>query len=301
MVDFNQDKQVNIFSLVSGNIEDIKVQLGDYVTKGQVLAIVKSSEMAGYDNNLIVAETNEKLMKRQLDVAKELYKTKVYSEVDVLTAQVNYDQAVSAVEMAKRILKINGNNEKGEYVIKAPVSGFIVQKNVTNNTAVRADNGSNLFTISDLKEVWIQANVYEAYVEKVHVGDPVQVKILSEPDRIFTGKIDKILNVLDPTSKVIKVRVVLANPDYILKPLMYASVLVSNSANTESLCIPSSALVYERSKYYVLLYHGKGNADITPVEILNSFGERTYIKTGLKEGDKIISKLALQIFAELNN
>jgi cobalt-zinc-cadmium efflux system membrane fusion protein len=55
MVDFDQDKQVNIFSLVSGNIQDIKVQLGDYVSAGQVLAIVKSSEMAGYSNNLVVA------------------------------------------------------------------------------------------------------------------------------------------------------------------------------------------------------------------------------------------------------
>ena len=55
MVDFDQDKQVSIFSLVSGNVKDIKVQLGDYVTAGQVLATVKSSEMAGYSNNLVIA------------------------------------------------------------------------------------------------------------------------------------------------------------------------------------------------------------------------------------------------------
>jgi len=67
MVDFNQDKQVNIFPLISGNIQDIKVQLGDYVTAGQTLAIVKSSEMAGYSNNLIIAETNVTATKKQLD------------------------------------------------------------------------------------------------------------------------------------------------------------------------------------------------------------------------------------------
>ncbi len=53
MVDFDQDKQVNIYSLVSGNMQDITVQLGDFVSEGQVLAIVKSSEMAGYRNSLI--------------------------------------------------------------------------------------------------------------------------------------------------------------------------------------------------------------------------------------------------------
>src|SRR5208337_2313475 len=113
----------------------------------------------------------------------------------------------------------------------------------------------------------------------------------SEPDKIFTGKVDKILNVLDPSSKVVKVRVALQNPDYILKPQMYASVIVSNPEGREALCIPSSALVYETSRYYVLVYKGKGDADITPVEVLNTLGDKTYLSSGVREGDKIIASL----------
>jgi len=301
MVDFNQDKQVNIFSLVSGNITGITAQLGDYVSAGQVLGVVKSSEMAGYSNNLVIAETNLTAAQKQLDATTDLYKSGLASNLDVTNAQVSFDQARAALEAAKRILKINGDNTKGDYVIKSPVSGFIVQKNVTNNTSVRADNGSNLFTISDLKDVWVQANVYEANIEKVHLGDSVQVKILSEPDKIFRGKVDKILNVLDPASKVIKVRVVLQNPNYILKPQMYASVMVSNTAGRESLCVPNSALIYETSRYYVLVYKGRGDADITPVEVLNTLGNKTYISAGVQPGDKVISSLALQIYSELNN
>ncbi|MFX8266578.1 efflux RND transporter periplasmic adaptor subunit, partial [Acinetobacter baumannii] len=78
--------------------------------------------------------------------------------------------------------------------IKAPISGFIVQKNITNNTSIRSDNGTNLFTISDLKKVWIQANVYEANISKIHVGETVSVTTVSYPDRIFKGTIDKIVN-----------------------------------------------------------------------------------------------------------
>jgi cobalt-zinc-cadmium efflux system membrane fusion protein len=302
MVDFNQDKQVNIFSLVSGNIQDIKVQLGDYVNAGQVLAIVKSSEMAGYSNSLVIAQTTVTAAKKQLDATNDLFQSGLASILDVTNAQVNYDQAVSQLAMAKRILKINGDNINGEYVIKAPISGFIVQKNVTNNTSVRADNGTNLFTISDLKEVWVQANVYEANVEQVNLGDYVEVSILSAPNKVFVGKIDKILNVLDPTSKVIKVRIVLPKPDYILKPQMFASVLVSNpEKGREALCVPSKSLVYEKSRYYVLKYSGKGKADITPVEILNTLGDKTYVNSGINEGDKIIASTTLQIYSELNN
>jgi cobalt-zinc-cadmium efflux system membrane fusion protein len=275
--------------------------LGDYVTAGQVLAVVKSSEMAGYGNNLVIAETNVTATKKQLDATNDLYKSGLASILDVTTAQVNYDQALSQLETAKRILKINGDNTKGDYIIKSPINGFIVQKNVTNNTLVRTDNGTNLFTISDLKDVWVQANVYEANVEQIHPGDPVEVRILSAPDKFFTGKVDKILNVLDPTSKVIKVRVVLKNPDYILKPQMFASVLVSNPEGREALCVPSKALVYDRSRYYVLKYNGKGSADITPVEVLNTLGDKTYLSSGVNEGDKVIASLALQIYSELNN
>ena len=302
MVDFNQDKQVNIFSLVSGNVQNVKVQLGDNVTMGQVLAVVKSGEMAGYGNSLVIAETNLTATKKQLDATNDLFKSGLASSLDVTTAQVNYDQAESQLEMAKRVLKINGNNKNGDYIIKSPISGFIVQKNVTNNTMVRTDNGTNLFTISDLNDVWVQANVYEANVEQVNIGDNVEVRILSAPEKVFTGKVDKILNVLDPVSKVIKVRIVLHNEGYILKPQMFASVTVSNpEKGKETLCVPNNALVYERSRYYVLVYKGKGNADITPVEVLYTLDNKSYLSSGVHEGDFVIASSALQIYSELNN
>ncbi|MFX5884882.1 efflux RND transporter periplasmic adaptor subunit, partial [Acinetobacter baumannii] len=85
--------------------------------------------------------------------------------------------------------------------MRSPINGFIVQKNVTNNIAIRTDNSAAIFTISDLKNVWVQANVYEGNINLVHLGDEVDVKTISYPDKVFKGKIDKMLNVLDPNSK----------------------------------------------------------------------------------------------------
>ena len=301
MVDFDQDKQVNIFSLVSGIVDDVKVQLGDYVNEGQTLAVVKSSEMAGYNNNLVVAETNLRSTAKQLDASKELYKSGLASQLDVTTAQANYDQAVAQLEMVKKVLKINGNNTNGEYIIKAPISGFIVQKNITSNSSIRSDNSANLFTISDLKEVWVQANVYEANIDQVHQGDDADVRTLADPDKVHHGKVDKILNVLDPASRVIKVRIALPNPDYSLKPQMFASVTVSDPEHKLSLCVPAKALIYDNSQYYVLVYKGKGEAEITPVNVFNSYGDKTYLNSGVKAGDLIIASQALQMYGELNN
>jgi membrane fusion protein, heavy metal efflux system len=304
-VDFNQDKQVNIFPLISGNVEDVKVQLGDYVTAGQPLAVVKSMEMAGYSNNLIQAQTALTAAKKQLDATKDLYTSGLASILDLTNAQTGYDQAVAQLTMVQRVLKINGNDTAGQYIVRSPISGFIVQKTVTNSQAIRTDNGNPLFVISDLKNVWVWANVYESNLDKIHFGDYVDVTTLSYPGRVFKGRVDKIMHVLDANSRVTKVRVVIDNPDYALRPLMFASVNISNTQHQLALYVPKSALVFETSRYYVLVYHGNGKADITPVDPLNTLANavdgKIYIRQGVTQGQTVITKDAMQIYDQLNN
>jgi membrane fusion protein, heavy metal efflux system len=300
-VDFNQDNEVNIFPLVSGNVQDVKVELGDYVNAGQVLAIVQSSEMAGYSNNLVSAQANLSVAKKNLDAQQELFKSGLASQLDVTSAQSNYDQAMAQLEMTQRVLKINGDNTNGDYIIKAPISGFVVQKNITNSMSIRADNSSAVFAISDLKNVWVWANVYESNIDNIHLGDAVQVTTLSYPGRVFNGKVDKVLNVLDPTSKVMKVRIALPNADYALKPEMYASVLVTNKEDKQALCISSNALIFDHSQYYILKYNSQSDIQITPVQIINTVGDRTFIASGVQPGDKIIASQALLIYTALNS
>ena len=301
VVDFNPDKVANIFPLISGNLQNIKVMLGDYVQAGQVLGMVNSGEVANYNAALINAETNVLLTARVLQQQKDLFKSGLASQVDVTNAEVAAQQAEASKVAAQRIMSINGNNRQGEYFIKSPISGFVVQKNVTNGMAIRTDNGTNLFTISDLKEVWVQANVYEANISKVHVGDEVEVTTISYPDKIFKGKIDKLMNVLDPINRVMKMRVMLNNPDYLLKPQMFATVLVNNSEDKQAISISGAALVFDHSQYYVLLYKSKTDVEIRAVNIISINGSRAFIQSGIKPGDVLIGSDALQIYAALNN
>ena len=300
-VDFDQDHQVNIYPLVSGNIQDVKVQVGDYVNAGQVLAIVKSSEMAGYSSNLINAEANLRVTKKNLDAQKDLFASGLASQLDITAAESNYDQAVAQLQMVNRVLKINGNNTQGDYIIKAPISGFIVQKNITNSTSIRSDNGTSLFTISDLKNVWIQANVYESNISKVHLGDEVSISTVSYPDKIFKGKIDKILNVLDPTNKVMKVRIVLKNDNYLLKPQMFTRVVVINKENKQTLCISNKDIIFDHSENFVLVYKGKGVAEIRHVQVINTINDKTYLSSGVSIGERLVGSDAILIYDALNN
>ncbi|HEY4287348.1 MAG TPA: efflux RND transporter periplasmic adaptor subunit [Puia sp.] len=297
----NEENVVPVNALVTGNISDVKVALGDYVNAGQVLAVIRSSEMAGYGNDLINAESNLRLSETNLQKTKDLYKSGLASMTDSLNAEVSVQQAKSELNRVHQVLKINGGSTQGEFVIKAPISGFIVQKTAINNMAIRSDNSTSLFTISDLKNVWIQANVYESNISLIKQGENVDVTTLAYPGKVFKGKIDKVMNVLDPTSKVMKVRVVLPNPDYLLKPEMYASITVSDKENKQCLSIPSQALIFDHSQYYVLVYNSRTDIKITPVQVINTVGERTFLASGVNDGDKVISSQAILIYNALNS
>lgn len=300
-VDYNQDNEVKIFPLISGNVHDVKVALGDYVKQGQVLGTITSSEMAGYSKDLSSAETNVAVTKKNLEATQEMAKSGLSSQLDVLAAQTAYDQAQSELNRSNRVITVNGGSTDGEYIIKAPISGFIVDKSITNNMTIRSDNATDLFTISDLKNVWVWANVYESDIDKVHMGDAVDITTLSYPGKVFKGAVDKIMNVLDPTNKVMKIRVVLPNEDYALKPQMFASVTVTSKVNSNAICIASSAVIFDNSQNYVLLYNNDSDVQIKPIQIINAIGDRTYISSGVEPGDRLIASQALLIYGALNN
>lgn len=300
-VSFNDDHVVKIYPMVSGVIQNIHVILGDYVHKGQVLAVIKSSEMAGFSNDLVNAQSNLRVAKKNLDATQDMFNSGLASQKDLLSAEAAQEQAQSELSRVKRVLHINGGNANGDYIVRSPISGFVVEKLATNDMSIRSDNSTNLFTISDLKNVWIIANVYETNISMVHLNDEVDVTTLSYPDKVFKGKVDKIMNVLDPTNKVMKVRIVLPNPGYVLKPEMFASVKVTNEENHDALCVPSSAVVFDHSQNYVLVYHSNADIKIIPVQVINSIGDRTYISGDVNVGDKVIASQSILIYNALND
>lgn len=297
----NPNDIVQVFPMVSGKIQDVHNMLGDYVTKGQVLGIIRSPEMAGYNSNLITAQTNLEVAQKDLQAAQEMYQGGLSSQKDYLAAKANYQQAEAELARIKEVIQVNGGGAQGNYVVKAPISGFIIEKNVTNGMDIRSDNGNGLFTISDLNNIWVIGDVYESNIPDVHLGDSVDITTLSYPDKVFHGKIDKILNVLDPSSKVMNVRVSLPNPGYLLKPGMFASVTVIHPENKEMLSIPSSAVIFDHSQYYVLVLKNRRNVVITPVQIAKTTRNHTFILSGLQKGERVIASQTLLIYQALNS
>ena len=301
-VSFDENKVVKVFPFTSGQVMEVKVSLGDKVTKGQTLAIIRSADVAGSYTDLSATKSDLAINKRQLEQAEYLYKNGISSERDYTEAKENYNKAVAANSKVRDQIAINGGgntNASGSLVIKAPGSGYIVEKNISAGNFIRPDNSSSLFTISDMKDVWIWANVFETDIAKVKKGYDAKITTLAYPDKTFNGKIDEISSVLDPDNKVMKVRVALDNKDMLLKPEMFTNVLISNKEGSSSVAIPASAVIFDSSKNFVVVYNSKCDLQVRAVNVIKTVDDITYISSGLKPGDKVISKSQLLLYNAL--
>jgi cobalt-zinc-cadmium efflux system membrane fusion protein len=297
----DENKMVKIYPMVSGVAQDVNVQLGDIVHKGQTLAILKSAEMAGYTKDYISSEADTRNTRRILESTQDLYKSGLASQKDLEQAQSDYQKAVAEGKRASEVININKSNENG-YEIKAPLSGFVVEKNLTNNTHVRADNSQNLFTIADLSSVYVLVNVYESDISKIQTGDPVKITTLSYPDKVFDGKIDRIDNMLDPDNKVMHARIKISNPGNLLKPDMFANILIKAKSGEDLPFIGTNALVFDNDKNYVIVVDGsKAKVHIQPVQIAKTVEDRAYISKGLKPGDRVAASRQVYLYESLKD
>jgi membrane fusion protein, heavy metal efflux system len=300
-ITFDQDKVVKISPFAGGIIESLKVSLGDFVKKGQVLAVIRSTETADYHNQLVIAQSNLAISKKNAEMAEDLYKNGLTSDKDRLTAQKELAKSEEEVNRINQIMSLYGNGKSGRYTINSPISGYIVEKNATENMQFRTDNQDNLFTISNLNNVWVMGNVYESDIPKIKLGYKAEVTTISYPDKIYEGKIDKISNVIDPDTKVMKVRLELANPDLMLKPDMFANIRVYYFEPCRMICISSKSIVFDKNKQMVLVFHDKKHIESREVQVYSVSGNKTYISSGLKEGEVVVSKNTLILYNALNS
>jgi len=296
----DENKMVKIYPMVSGIAHDVHVQLGDVVSRGQTLAVLKSAEMAGFTKDYISAEADLRSAKRTFESTQDLYKSGLASQKDFEEAKSDYDKAVAENKRASAVVNINKSNDQG-YLVKSPISGFVIEKNLNDNMQVRADNSTNLFTIADLSDVYVLINVYESDISNIQVGDPVKITTLSYPDQIFRGKIDKIYDMLDPDNKVIKARVKIENPGNKLKPQMFANVTIKAKSGEDLPVIDTRGLIFDNDKDYVVVVDGKAKVHVQQIQIAKRVENRAYIRAGLKPGDRIVASRQLYLFESLKD
>ena len=300
-VSFNLDYLSPVYSFVGGNVLKVTVSQGDYVTKGQILAVLKSGEISDYEGQYAVAQAQAKTAKRNLDIANELFKTKVYSEKDVMQAQNEYNAAMATqqkVETYLKTYKVTTTDSNATYSVSSPIDGYIVSKAVTEGMNVRGDNTNPLFTVSFLKTVWVQANVYENDIPQINVGDSVDVTTVAYPDKRIKGTISKMSNILDSSASTMQARIVLNNQDELLKSGMFATVNVHIDKHKKAISVPKEALVFYDNDYYVMVYKGNNKFEKRMISIEGTNASETYVIKGLQPNEVVVCKNSLYVYGQ---
>ncbi|WP_324671115.1 efflux RND transporter periplasmic adaptor subunit [Hymenobacter sp. GOD-10R] len=300
-VSTNLDKTVQVYPLVGGVVEAVRVSLGDHVEKGQVLAVIKSGEIADLQNQNSAAGSDLTIARKNLQVTEDLFGSGLAAERDVLTARQELRKAQANAGKSRKQLSVYGVSADGTYTLRAPISGFITEKNVTDRMQFNADNVDNLFTIANLSTVWVLADVFQADIAHVQVGHTADVTTLSYPDKHFIGHIDKVFNMLDPESKVMKVRVRLDNSDYLLKPGMHARVNVSTIEKQRHVAVAHKNLVFHNDRNFVLVFKDPKHIETREVSILKTVGDKSYVSSGLQDGERVVAQNQLLLYKELND
>ncbi len=297
----DNNKLTEVYPAVGGNVLSVNVELGDYVKKGQLLATIRSAEAAGFEKELSDAENDVLVAKNNWKIAQELYAGKLNTERDVMEARSLYDKALSQLNRMKETFNIYSIRAGAIYEIRSPMNGFIIEKNINQDMLLRSDRSDNIFDIAEIDEVWAIANVNEADINQVKLGVDAYVTTLTYPDKVYSGKVDKIFNIIDPETRSMKVRVKLHNEDFLLKPQMRANIRIAYTEDRRMMTIPASALIFDKSKYFVMVFRDRYNIETRQVEIYRQLGDLAYISSGLDEGEKVVTANQLYIYDAIND
>ncbi len=296
----DKNQYIDIYPLVGGNVMSVNVELGDYVHKGQVLATIRSTEVAGFQKDLSDARTEVAVAENNLRVAQDLYSGKLNTEKDVLEAKSQLQKANDELRRSQSVNQVYNIKNGNIYSVIAPISGYIVQKNINKDMQLRSDRSDNIFDVANTTNVWAIVNINESDINKVSLGMKAKVSTLANPSKIFTGTIDKIFKIIDPETNAMQARVVLENATGQLIPESKATIKVLKTENTRAISIPKEALIFDDDRYFVVVFKSQSNVKIQEVKLDKETGSRAYISEGLRQGDQVITNNQLFIYRALS-
>ena len=298
-------RSVPAVSLASGRVVEIKARLGDTVKKGQLLLRVRSVDISGAFSDYRNAVCSEGLAKVQLERAKILFEKGAIAKKDLEVAEEVEETALVNLDATIQKLRVLGvtdlkNHPNGIVDVYAPISGVIIEQNVTAGAGVKTlDNSPNLFTIANLDDVWVLCDVYENNLPFVRINDYADVRLNAYPDKVFKGRISNIASILDPTIRTAKVRLEMKNPGYIMSIGMFVTATFYAREQERYATVPATAILHLHDRDWV--YVPSQGSDFRRVEVKAGRilpGAMQGV-TGIKPGQQVVlNALPLQATTE---
>jgi cobalt-zinc-cadmium efflux system membrane fusion protein len=317
----DDDLNTPVFSPYSGRVTRLIAKLGDRVERGAPLFAVEATEFVQAANDLITAVSAQRTARVQLTQteinerrAHELYLAKggalkdwQQSQTDLAAAQNALRSSEIALTAVRNRLRILGKSDQDiaaleaqqtqkldpTAVVTAPIAGMVTQRQVGLGQyipSVMSGASGPVYTIGDLSMVWLIANVREADAGSVRLGQPIEVRVLALPGRVFKAAISWVAPSIDSSTRRLPVRANVENPDGPLKPNMFATFSIITGEPVTAPAVPQSAIVYEGDTARVWVAGTDRTLSAREVRVGRTSDGMVEIRSGLSSGELVVTR-----------
>ena len=300
----NTDQQAHISPNFSGYVEQINVALGQSVQKGQTLAVLTVPELIDQQANLRMAQVNLDLARKDYQREQQLWSQGVSAKQDYQRAENAYRQAQITVQSSQARLNALGasGNNNGRFLIKAPISGVISQKDIVVGENVQLAN--QLFVIEQLKDLWLEFNLPNQFSGQLQAGQKIDFQV-NDSDQSYKATVQSLTSQADVQTGRLVVRAKLDAQATELRSNVLVRVLIPEATAKSALRIQTSALqsIEGEDSIFIVDSEQKGQVHLKAQKVqsgqASSDGQWLEVISGLTEGQKYIAQGSFLLKSEL--
>ncbi|WP_203071599.1 efflux RND transporter periplasmic adaptor subunit [Falsiroseomonas ponticola] len=318
---YNEDRATPVFAPYSGRVRRVLVQQGQQVQAGDVLFEIETTDLSQAANDLLAAvdglgkaRAQVELTRRNEARQRDLFAARAAARRDLEQAQAELTNALADERTAEAVLaaardrlRVLGRDADAVAQIErtrrvdatvavvAPLAGTVVQRRLGPNQWLTAGGGDPVFTIADLSEMWMVAQVRELDAPAMRQGQAVEVTVDALPGRSFPGVIGHVASAIDPVTRRLTVRASVRDTDQALKPEMFATFRIALGDAPDALAVPAGALI--RHGHAVTLWEALGEDRFVLRQVRTGLQADGFVQVteGLRPGARVVTGGALFI------
>ncbi|HET7832634.1 MAG TPA: efflux RND transporter periplasmic adaptor subunit [Gallionella sp.] len=299
---YDDNHTARVFSPIAGRVVKIDAEAGRQVKAGEVLLSIDAPDFVLAAADSLKADADLVRKKEAFERAKLVFEARGLARKDLEQAEADWHLAEAEAQRAKARLKnLNANaaNAEGKFLLRAPVSGLISERQVNAGSEVRPDAANPLFVITDPRRVWVLVDLPEQQLGKVKAGQPIAIEVDAYPGEVFRGKVTIISETLDPVTRRIPLRCEVDNSARKLRPEMFARVMPLVGTQSTLPRVPNSALFTQGLYSFLFVELSPGVLQRRRVTPSMQGRDFTYLREGLKAGERVVTSGALLLNSEL--
>ncbi len=306
-VKLDEGASVFIGPSAPGVVRAIKVDVGQRVRQGQVLFEVESGELSEARAEMIKSTAALQLARATAQREQDLFQKKICPEKDLLEAQAALGEAEAADRASReRLFRLglagdeveavargSASGQGGLMPVRAPFAGMVLERSL--NLGALVSPGQQNLLLADTSHLWVMTNVYERELaailnQRARGKVPAEVIVPAFANRIFPGHVEAVGGTLDEATRTAKARVVVANPDGVLRPGMFAQVRLLLDTGQTALAVPAEAVLEDEDRPFVFIRRDSDYFVRRPVSTGRSSGGWVEISRGLNGGEIVVTR-----------